>query len=821
MMEEPNPNAKPEPNSEPDSTRRHHGSRHRRKRQKARWRVAFDPNWWGALVVFGLLVVLAPLLFGAVDRVVQLVLVVLLTAGVLLTPPAWPRLTRSERLFLVGVAGLLLLKEVAPALCFGHVAWRGELGVPLPWTHHPEPARVFDTILVGLVTVVWFQWVRTLASDGERRVWMAWFLAGAGAILAMVCFMMKADPTRPTAIYGIRETEGWIGWGPFPNRNHTSSFLAMAAVCLAGCLWWAAAKRKRALAVCGGLALALTLGALLAGKSRGGLLAFGSGLVAFLALVMWRKRDKRTIVVSLSVLAVAGALLATFGGKVMERFSSEAGVVSSDTRVLIWRETLGMWKDAPLFGHGVETFSQLFPLYQHADLDGKTVLHPESSWLQWLAELGVVPVALLAGALGCFLARQLRAAWPQRRVFFLTAGLFAGAVALLAHALIDVPGHRWATAGFALALLGVAFPIAPTTPGREAPFAPRRLVLVPAGIAVFWALPFGGLVFSWSVLAPTMLLNRETRAGGQPPTLAEWDAVLRWYPLDPWVRQFAGQRALEQAPQDHPRWERDFAAVRQLSASNWRLAEMQAVAVGRAFPKEAIPLWQDAIARAGREWRERLRGGVVETKAVPGARVRWAQYIQEHPAYALAYAQILTSELKKPDADVRAFFDIWWEQCALGEVTDEDAAVYYGYAARWSNPVQLEAWMRAHATRRKKDYAAWATLLHGWKNDQRAWEIYSGVVSLPEITPPSKGATRESLEQRLRGTADNAIYELELVHLLDVQGDHAAATSELLHAASRPDAPARVLREAAYRLASDGRLAEAVAMGLREKPRVK
>lgn len=795
-------------------------TRHRRKGRRTPWRFNLDWKWCVPLVVFAAMAVLAPLLFGAVDRVVQVLLVLLLTVGLVIVPPAWPCLSRGTKFWLLGLAGLLVAKELAPAALFGGVAWRGQLEIPLPWTHHPEPARVLDAILVVAVAVVWFQWVRTLASDGQRRVWMAWILAGAGVLLAVVCFLMKVNPVRPNAIYGVRETEGWIGWGPFPNRNHTSSFLAMAAVALSGCMWWAFAKRKYVLGAIGSVAMMVTLAALLTGKSRGGLLAFGAGLGVFLVLVMWRRRDRTSIIVSLAVAAVAAAGLLTFGTKVLARFSSEAGVVSTDTRLLIWREAARMWKDAPIFGHGVETFSSLFPLYLRADLDGKTVLHPESSWLQWLTELGFVPLALLVGTLAWFMGRQWRVAWAERRSFFLTAGLFAGAMVLLAHALIDVPGHRWATAGFALALLATAFPIAAPGPGAAPLRAPRGVVFIPAGVGLLWILPFLGVVWSWSAMAPTMLLNRETR-GGPKPTLADWDAALRWYPLDPWMREYAGERALADSPKDRSRWSRDFAAVRQLASAAFWLPMRQAAAVGQKFPAEAIPLWQDAIDRASSQRGEVLRQAVHATKNLPGLPILWMNYIKDHPQLGLVCAQALGGELKGRDQktrddQVRAFFDLWWENCANDPMTDEDAAIFYGYAAQWSTPGRFESWMTSHAQRRRKDLTKWLGLLHGWKKDERAWQIYSGLIPKPEASKPDPKVRREVLEARMIRTPGDALLAMELAELLEAQGDLAASTKMLLQGAAIPGAPARLLREAAYRLAEDQKYREAIEVALRE-----
>lgn len=805
-----------DPLHEPSPEHRRGRTRHRRKRRGlfSGWKVDFA--LWLPLLAFAAIAFLAPLLFGAVDRIVQVALVSILALGLFFAPPSRPALSRSATLFAAALATLLIAKEVAPSALFGSVRWRGELQVPLPWTHHPEPARVLDGLLVVAVALLWFQWVRTLAAHGARRVWMAWLLAASGVTLALVCFGLKVDPARPTAIYGIRETEGWIGWGPFPNRNHTSSFLAMAGVCMAGCLWWAVLKKRKPFAVAGGVGLLIILGALLAGKSRGGLLAFGVGLCVLLALAIWRKRDRKTILVALIVLAVAAAGVAVFGGKVLERFrSAEAGLVSNETRVLIWKEALGMWRDAPLFGHGVDTFTQLFPLYQRFDLDGKTVLHPESSWLQWLAELGALPVALLAGALGWFILRNLRLAMAQRREFYLTAGLLAGAVALFAHAVIDVPGHRWATAGFALALLAVAFPV------REAVPSTRFVALAPAGIAAFWVLPFLGLTLSWSPLAPTMLLNRETRPGSTRPTLADWESSLRWFPLDDWMHQYAGLRALEAAPTARARWEPHFAAARRLLPSAWWIPQMQARAVAVHFPAEAIGLWQDAIDRAGRQWSELLRTGVRETSRVKGALVLWGQFVETRPALALTYAQVLVEELRQPDANVRGFFDIWWERSAMGPISDDDASTYYRYAARWSSPAELETWMAAHPARAAKDFRSWVALFHGWKQSARAWELYKSHVPQPAEISPTKGATRKSLEDKWRVAPDNASHALELAHLLEREGDLPASTRVLMDAARSPSAAPRVLREAAYRLAQDGKLPEAVEMALRENPNTK
>ncbi len=788
------------------------------KRRQHRGRVRRKIPWRSVapVAVFGALLFLAPLLFGAIDRVVQIGLLVLLAAGVWLKPPMLAPLSSRAKWFTALICAVFLLKEFAPHALFGGVKWRTELAmfqINLPWTHNPEPTRALDAMLAAIMAVLWFIWVRSLAEDRTRRVWMVWVLAIAGAFVAIVCFTMKIDPIQPKAIFGIRYSEGWVGWGPFPNRNHTASFLAMAGLCASGCVLWSLAKGLRIAAAVSVAVLLASLAALLASQSRGGLVSFGAGLAFFIALVLWKQRDRRTLIFALCGLLLVIFVVLTFGGKVLERFSShEGGMVSNETRVLIWQETFRVWKDAPLFGHGLESFTQLFPLYQLADLDGKTVLHPESSWLLWLVELGVLPLILLTVALAMFLAGNMRAVFEQRRSFFLSAGALAGVVAILVHAIFDVTAHRWANAGFALALLGVAFPL--RMPGTLT--APRWLAWMPLAIGAFWVWPLVAQPPPWSPLAPTLLLNRETEARGKKPSLAEYELVLRYFPLNPWMHQYAGIHALSEQPKIQDKWQQHFAVTRRLAASGWWMPVMQARAA-RQFSSQAIIFWQDAVARGGRKRTEILRDAVRATNGMRGARVLWGQFIESRPELALAYAEIVVEELREPDANMRAYFDLWWEQRATGEVSDDEAAVFYRYAARCASPEQFETWMKHHAPRRNRDYRVWTVLLHQWMHDERAWQIYSGVMPEPAIGPVAKTATREALEGRYRLAPENAAHALAFAQFLDATGDKAAAQNVITLTARRADAPPWFIRKAAYLLAAGGDFAAAVEMALGEK----
>ena len=793
---------------------------------------------WAPVAVFGALVILAPLLFGAVDRFVQVALVAIFGVGMILRPPSLVPLSHRANHAIALLLLVLVMKEFAPWEWFGGARWRSaystNLGISFPKTHHPEPQRALDALLAGVVALLWFQWTRTLASErGTRRV-MGWVLFGAGVAVAVVCFAMgrREVGAEGGMIYGLRFTTSWAGWGPFPNRNHTACFLAMSLLVGSGCIAWAVVKRRASLIVAGALGLLLIAAALLSSRSRGGLVvALGIGLLVFGGFVLVRFFSTRTLVLVLAAGAFVTTAIMLFGGDVLARFQSqEAGGVSNSMRVAIWKDTLSMWKDAPLFGHGLETFAQLFPTYQTVELDGAFATHPESSWLAWMAEVGIVPLGVGIIALVVFVGSNLGAVLERRGGFFISIGALTGFVGFLAHSAVDIPAHRWGTAAFALALLAVACPL--RSPDAPLPPASRLSAAVPFAVAVFWLLPLAGLGPAWSPMEPLLLMERDNwfATGGRSrrpprPTVQEWQTAASYFPLDWEVQQTTAMRELESEiprmkegkPLAHI-WQWRFDVVSHLAPGLYGESMKQAIAAAQFSKGLSIGYWQDAVDKAQHSKSEVLRIAVRETSAFPSATGLWEAFCLARPALLPVYIALVIDDIRLPAADVRPLFDAWWEQRALtAELSDEERSAFHRYGHQWVTIEQVEQWIKRNAARRKQDYRQWGTLLQKQGGYARAWEILSGVEKEPGPIDMPRGATIASMSELMVSTPDNFSNIASLVTALESAGKATEARRIVVDNSRRPNAPKWFLYKAAYALAAEGKQKDAVELMLRAK----
>jgi O-antigen ligase len=106
-------------------------------------------------------------------------------------------------------------------------------------------------------------------------------------------------------------------------------------------------------------------------------------------------------------------------------------------RWVIWENTIQIFKDFPLFGSGLGSFAQIFPMYRTFHFRG-LVTHAENDFLQLASEVGLVGVGLLAALfLFLFFKRGLRIrseTSPQR---YIGIGALTGILALMFYSLVE------------------------------------------------------------------------------------------------------------------------------------------------------------------------------------------------------------------------------------------------------------------------------------------------------------------------------------------------------------------------------------------------
>ena len=553
--------------------------------------------------------------------------------------------------------------------------------------------------------------------------------------------------------------------------------------------------------------LGLVVVALLTTESRGGLVALGLGLLAYGVLCLCKLRSRRAVGVSVAAVLVFGAIALSFGAGVFSRFQLRTSDGAFELmRREIWRDTIGIWKDAPLLGHGLGTFTQIFPLYQRLELDNQIVLHPESSWLQWFTELGAVALLLVIVAGVLFFGTHVRESFYRNRSFFLRAGGFAAGFALLGHSFFDVPGHRWGTAGFALAALAIACPM--RIEGRRV-VESRRTALVPLGVALLWTLPLIWDIPAWSPLALQRVLARSAVPGNV--RLAELETALRYFPLEPELHQRVGLYQLHVLGLTKPGvWQREFAIAARLTPSSWALSFAQARACERISPALAMAYWPQALERGGSRHEDILRLAVEGTSGSPLAAAVWGRYATDRPELLLRYAQLV------PEEQGAYYYALWWKDRALSaELSPDEIRDFYSCAPRWGTRAQFDDWMLRRAAWQTRDAQQWAALLHTWGDDERAWQLLSRLVAEPDFPRPAPGSDREQMESRWLLAPKNFVNAQQLALARHQAGETFQSDEMILAVAQGEDAPSWFLKKAAYILARHGRTGEAVTVLLR------
>ena len=551
------------------------------------------PSKWVALTLIALL---APALAGGAAGWAEAILLGLLGLLLLVSPPRYS-LGRKINL-LCGALLAIALLAFLPAAWFGLPAWRlhGAVAVslPLPATLTPQPWLTGEAILLLIGGIAWFHLlgesqVRTL----DRSSPMRGFVIGIALLSAVSIYLYSAGIPWPFP-------ESVARFGPFPNKNQMATVMAIGALCAFACIYDAVRFHRRVIWWI--LAACVNLAGLVLANSRGAIITFLLGLVAWLVALALVTRSRTLGATGLATISILLLGFVLFGGASTNRFHERARGgedMSQDLRWTIQKDALAMSLSSPLVGIGAGEFHSVFALWHHAlgsaDVD---VIHPESDWLWFIDEMGWPAFCILfAGGLFC-LSRALPLQAAQENWHLRAAGLAAGLIFLL-HGFADVAGHRLGSAFVALFAMSFAAPSGDLAALRTRSSICWRLaglLLLAAGAVALWAIDTGSLLpGSVGVALVKDRAPRMNDGGRYQDVSALTTRALQWAPMD-WELYY--DRAVAEARMNGVDAARaDFQRARFLQPTTPDLPYNEGLVWMTVRPALLFQAWQEALRR--------------------------------------------------------------------------------------------------------------------------------------------------------------------------------------------------------------------------------
>jgi O-antigen ligase/tetratricopeptide (TPR) repeat protein len=307
--------------------------------------------------------------------------------------------------------------------------------------------------------------------------------------------------------------------GPFVNPDHFGSYLNMVLpIATAGVVFPTFLVRRNNepfRVFCAVVVLIVSI-ALLLTLSRAGWIGAVIGFFSLVALSTFIPRAKRPAIFRLSwkaavplsalmlvaIIATSSLVAGGSGRQAADQRLKEtiSQHQSLHFRVGVWRDTLPMVRDFPLFGIGLGTFQDLFPHYKTPPYMANEIREAHNDYLELLASTGVLGFGLLAwflGAVAIRLYRGLRALPPD--ILPIGAALTAALTAMAFQEFFDFNLQIPANAILLTLLMALAFRLVAMTrlddPAQQSRTVRARLL--PMGVAAVAA-----IVAVFTVLQP-------------------------------------------------------------------------------------------------------------------------------------------------------------------------------------------------------------------------------------------------------------------------------------------------------------------------------
>ena len=244
----------------------------------------------------------------------------------------------------------------------------------------------------------------------------------------IACWGLANMHIQNKKLFWFREIVSGTPTGPFINTIHFAHFMAMSIPIALG-MWIGKINLKNTLLYLAPTAIMAI--ALFRALSRGAVLAFGVSIAIFIVLLLLKKESRLKAVAAVAAAALLVLLVLKFNNPEMaSRIQTLENPLTTDsaiTRLSVWKDTLKIFMDFPLFGTGLNTFSSIFYKYKTVFGSGKMFFtHAENDYVETLAEvgtLGFIPLLILVVLSSNNILRNFRQQNDPLRVGMLAGGI--------------------------------------------------------------------------------------------------------------------------------------------------------------------------------------------------------------------------------------------------------------------------------------------------------------------------------------------------------------------------------------------------------------
>lgn len=378
-----------------------------------------------AILIFG------PLATGAV-RMLEFLVIQSLTVGVLVL---W-------------VARLWLCRRVEllwPPVCWAVTAF-ALYAVGRYCTADIEYVARQELLRVLVYTFLFFAILNNLHDQESMRA-----ITFTLVFLAMLisCYAIYQFATGSDRVWHFINPYKHRGTGTYINPNHLAGFLEM--ILPVGLVWAFASRAKPVMKVLLAYASLVMLVGITVTMSRGAWLSTALVLLTLMLVMAFRSVYRWPILAAATLVVAAGVYFLPQNPLLRKRFEQVTQEVSElrvqDSRMMIWRATIQLWREDPWWGVGPAHFDYRFRVYRPVHVQ----MRPDrahNDFLNALVDWGIVGTALVASAWGLlFLGffqtwRHVRGSLSDfggrfSNKFALVFGASLGLLAILLHSATD------------------------------------------------------------------------------------------------------------------------------------------------------------------------------------------------------------------------------------------------------------------------------------------------------------------------------------------------------------------------------------------------